>query len=92
MAPPAQTRLSTKGQVILPAELRKKRGWKPGQVLEVRETPEGLLLAPAAVFPPTPQGAAFGALKLADGRVLSIEDMERAIELEVRARHERGRY
>ena len=93
MAPPApSTRLSTKGQVILPAELRKKRGWQPGQVLEVRETQEGLLLTAAPAFPRAAAGAAFGLLRRADGPVLLIEDMDRAVADEARARHARGRY
>jgi len=38
------TRLSTKGQVILPKDLRDKRGWKPGAEFVVEERPEGVLL------------------------------------------------
>ena len=92
--PPAAptTRLSTKGQVILPAELRKKRGWHPGQVLEVQETPEGLLLKPAPLFPRTEPGAAFGMLRPPDGRARTIEEMNEGIVDEVLARHARGRY
>lgn len=92
--PPAAptTRLSTKGQVILPAELRKKRGWQPGQVLEVQETPEGLLLKPATLFPRTEVGAAFGMLKSPFDRSVTIEEMNQGIVDEVRRRHARGRY
>jgi AbrB family looped-hinge helix DNA binding protein len=90
---PSTTRLSTKGQVILPADLRRKRGWQAGQVLEVEETPEGLLLKAAPLFPMTEIGAACGILgSPPDGRTRSIEDMHRAVEAEVRARHGRGRY
>lgn len=38
------TRLSTKGQVILPKDLREKRGWKPGASFVVEERPDGVLL------------------------------------------------
>jgi AbrB family looped-hinge helix DNA binding protein len=88
------TRLSTKGQVILPAALREKRGWKPGQVLEVEETPQGLLLKEVApsYFAPQPAGAAYGILHRPGQRALSIEEMDEAITAEVLARHARGRY
>jgi AbrB family looped-hinge helix DNA binding protein len=36
--------------MILPADLRRKYGWRPGQVLEVHDTPDGLLLKPAPLF------------------------------------------
>jgi AbrB family looped-hinge helix DNA binding protein len=88
----ATTRLSTKGQVILPAELRKKRGWQPGQVLEVQETPEGLLLKPAPLFPRTTPDQVFGMLHPPDGRTRTIEEMNQGIVDEVLARHARGRY
>jgi AbrB family looped-hinge helix DNA binding protein len=88
------TRLSTKGQVILPAALREKRGWKPGQVLEVEETVAGLLLKAAAppFFAPQPAGAAAGILHRPGQRALTIEEMDEAITAEVLARHARGRY
>lgn len=35
------TRVSTKGQVVLPAEIRRRRHWDPGTYLTVEETPEG---------------------------------------------------
>ena len=89
----ATTRLSTKGQVILPASLRDKRGWRPGQVLEVEETPDGILLRAATPFPETARGAAFGILAPSPiGRPLTIEEMHEAIATEARARHARGRY
>jgi AbrB family looped-hinge helix DNA binding protein len=86
------TRLSTKGQVILPAELRKKRGWQPGQVLEVHETDEGLLLKPAPLFPRTTVGAAFGMLRSPLDRPPTIEEMNQGIVDEALRRHARGRY
>lgn len=90
--PPTTTRLSTKGQVILPSALRRKCGWQPGQVLEVVETEQGLLLKPAGTVPPAAPGAAFGMLRPADGRARTLGDMERAITEEIAERHARGRY
>ena len=42
------TVLSSKGQVIIPKALRAARRWGPGTQLEVHDTPEGVLLRPAA--------------------------------------------
>jgi AbrB family looped-hinge helix DNA binding protein len=47
------TTLSTKGQVILPKSIREGRRWGPGTRLLVEDTPEGVLLKPAPLFPPT---------------------------------------
>lgn len=49
----ATTRVSTKGQVILPKAVRVKRNWPAGAELVVEDTPEGVLLKAAPVFPPT---------------------------------------
>ena len=87
----ATTRLSTKGQVILPASLRDKRGWRPGQVLEVEETPAGVLLRPEKPFPPTTFEEVEGILKY-KGKAKTLKEMDEAIALGVRDRHARGRY
>ena len=42
------TVLSSKGQVIIPKALRVARRWGPGTQFEVHDTPEGVLLRPAA--------------------------------------------
>jgi AbrB family looped-hinge helix DNA binding protein len=38
------TRLSTKGQVVIPRAVRERRRWRPGQPLEIVETDDGVLL------------------------------------------------
>jgi AbrB family looped-hinge helix DNA binding protein len=87
------TRVSTKGQVILPAELRTKRGWQAGQVLEVQETPEGVLLKAAPMFARTTVDQVAGMLgSPEDGRTRTIEDMHQAVVEEARRRRARGRY
>ena len=49
----AHTRLSAKGQIVIPKAVRDARGWVPGTDLEVVDRPDGLLLratpAPAKV-------------------------------------------
>jgi AbrB family looped-hinge helix DNA binding protein len=44
------TRLSTKGQIVLPKSLRTERAWEPGTEFTVEETCDGILLRPAALF------------------------------------------
>ena len=85
----ATTTLSTKGQVILPAELRRRRGWAAGMRLAVVETPEGVLLKPEPVYPPTRLEDVAGVL-YREGPPISIEEMDAAIVREIRRRHGRG--
>ena len=42
----AQTRLSAKGQVVIPKDVRDRLGWPQGSELEVIETGDGVLLRP----------------------------------------------
>ena len=49
------TTLSSKGQVVIPKELRDARQWHAGMSLTVEEVPQGLLIRPARkpLFAPT---------------------------------------
>ena len=85
------TTVSTKGQVILPKAIRLKRKWGAGIKLIVEDTPEGVLLKAAPMFPPSRMEDVFGSAGY-KGPPISIEDMDAAIEKEVRRRHARGRY
>jgi AbrB family looped-hinge helix DNA binding protein len=40
----AQTRISEKGQVVVPKATRDRLGWQPGTDLDVIETGDGILL------------------------------------------------
>jgi AbrB family looped-hinge helix DNA binding protein len=42
----ATTKLSAKGQVVIPADVRRALGLKPGQTLQVRQTGSGIILTP----------------------------------------------
>jgi len=85
------TTLSTKGQVILPKSIRERRRWGPGTRLVVEDTPEGVLLKPAPLFPPTRPQDVYGMLKYS-GPPKTIEEMDAAITAEVKRRHARGRH
>jgi AbrB family looped-hinge helix DNA binding protein len=85
------TRLSTKGQVIIPKAVRESRSWGPGTKFTVEETKEGILLRPAKLVPRTTLEQVFEMLKW-NGKPATIADMDEAIAREVRRRHARGRY
>ena len=84
----AKTKVSTKGQVILPKAIRDKRKWTPGTELTVEETPAGVLLKSAPRFAPTRVEDVAGMLhgKLPAGRILSVEEMDEAVAAEARRR------
>jgi len=85
------TRLSSKGQIVLPKSVRDARSWKPGTEFAVDETSDGILLRPLRPFPPTSIAEAYDCLKYT-GRPKTLHQMEKAIAKGVRARHDRGRY
>jgi AbrB family looped-hinge helix DNA binding protein len=85
------TTVSTKGQVILPKAIRRRRHWEPGTKLTVEETPDGVLLKAVPIFPPTRPEDVFGSLKY-DGPPKTLEEMDAGIVAEAKRRHARGRY
>jgi AbrB family looped-hinge helix DNA binding protein len=87
----AATTVSTKGQVILPKAIRQRRRWGPGTRLLVEDTPDGVLLKPAPLFPPTRPEDVFGMLRHS-GPPKTLAEMDAAITAEVKRRHARGRY
>lgn len=85
------TRLSSKGQVILPKSVRDGRGWRPGTEFAVEEVRGGVLLRPLRPFKQTTVDEVFGCLKY-KGRPKTLPQMKKAVAAGVRARHGRGRY
>ena len=67
------TKLSSKGQVIIPKALRSTHHWEPGLELMVIDTGDGLLLKPKAPFAPANLSEVFGMFK---GRVTPRTDEE----------------
>lgn len=86
----ATTKLSTKGQIVLPKEIRSSHAWGPGTEFTVEETRDGILLRPARRFPPTKVEDVAGCLrpKLNPKNI----DTRLAVALGVARRRARGRY
>jgi AbrB family looped-hinge helix DNA binding protein len=76
-------RLSSKGQLVLPAALRNAHRWGEGDEFVVEEVPEGLLLRPRKPFPAARLDEVAGSLRYA-GPPKSIEEMDAAIAAAVR--------
>ncbi len=72
------TKLSSKGQVILPKSVRVAHNWQAGVEFAVEEVAEGVLLRPLKPFPMTRIEDVTGCAGYRGARK-SIEDMERAI-------------
>ncbi|MBZ5604064.1 MAG: AbrB/MazE/SpoVT family DNA-binding domain-containing protein [Acidobacteriia bacterium] len=86
-----KTRLSTKGQVILPKSVRESKHWAPGTEFTVEIVREGVLLRPLKPFPPRKLDEVSGCLKYS-GPAKTIEEMNEAIAREVKRRRALGRY
>ena len=82
------TTVSTKGQVILPKEIRRQRRWGAGTRLVIEDTPDGVLLKALPLFPETRPEDVFASLPH-DGPPKSLEDMQAGILAEARRRHAR---
>ena len=86
-----KTRLSTKGQIILPKNIRTSRAWGPGTEFIVEETGDGVLLRPAGLFPATELDEVAGCLR-SKRTAKTTAQMRAAIERQVTRRHDRSRY
>ena len=84
------TRLSSKGQVVLPSSIRNAHRWDTGTEFQVHETPDGILLKPLAPRTHSRIEDVAGCLKAK--RRVSLGEMEAAVAREAKARHARGRY
>ena len=85
------TRLSSKGQIVLPKTMRDEHHWTAGTDFTVEDTGDGVLLRPIKSGDATRLDDLIGSLR-AEGPVRSIEEMDAAIDAELRDRRGRGRY
>jgi AbrB family looped-hinge helix DNA binding protein len=85
------TRLSSKGQIILPKSVREARHWRAGTEFLVESTDEGVLLRPLKPLSPSRLDEVAGRLATSHP-ARSIAEMDDAIDAELAARRDRGRY
>ena len=82
------TKLSSKGQIILPKHIRTAHKWQPGAEFQVEDTPEGVLLRPLKPFKVTRLKDVIGCTGYT-GLKKTIEEMNAAIAAGVKATHDR---
>jgi AbrB family looped-hinge helix DNA binding protein len=85
------TKLSTKGQILLPKSIRDRHNWVPGIEFTIEDTPQGLLLRPLKPFKPTRHEDVYGCAGYS-GPAKTLEEMDQGILEEAKKRHARGRY
>ena len=85
------TRLSSKGQLVLPKAIRDADQWREGTEFLVERVAEGVLLRPLRPVPETRLEDVIGSTGY-HGPTRSIADMQLAVEQGVKARRDRGRY
>jgi len=83
------TKLSSKGQVVLPKSVREEHGWAPGTEFVVESTPDGVRLRARAPFPRTDLRQVFGSVPYS-GPAKSLEDMDAGIRRAVVKRDRRA--
>lgn len=77
------TKLSTKGQVVLPKSLRAAHRWKSGTEFVVQEWEEGILLVPKVSSKSGTWDSVLGCLPYS-GRRKSIREMDEGVAAETR--------
>jgi AbrB family looped-hinge helix DNA binding protein len=83
------TKLSSKGQVVLPKSVREAHGWPPGTEFTVESTPDGVILRARSPFQRTTLDEVAGSAGYA-GRAKSLEEMEAGIRSAVAGRSRRA--
>ncbi len=81
------TKLSSKGQVIIPKAIRSRHHWETGQEFIVINQKDNIILKPKAPFTETCLGEVEGFLKH-NGNPLSLEDMDKAIQTGIKRLHQ----
>lgn len=74
-----RTKLSTKGQIVLPKNLRASHDWRPGTEFLLEDTEEGVLLKPLKPLKLTRLEEVLGCSGY-KGPAKSLQQMERAIQ------------
>lgn len=80
------TKLSSKGQVIIPKAIRNSHHWEAGLELNVIDTEDGVLLKPRTPFAESNIEDVSACLKY-NGEKKTLADMEAAIQQGIRDTH-----
>lgn len=73
-------RLSTKGRLVVPKEIRQRHGWTDGTELTLEDLGDGVLLRPTRRFPETTLDDLVGCTEY-KGPAKSLKEMEAGIAL-----------
>lgn len=84
------TRLSTKGQLVIPKEVRERHGWQPGVELEIEDRESYVIVHAAGEVPETTLDELIGCAGY-EGPPRSLGEMEAGIAEGARRSHPRGR-
>jgi AbrB family looped-hinge helix DNA binding protein len=83
------TRLSSKGQLIVPKSIRDQKQWDPGMEFTVEFCGDGILLRPTERFPRTTLDQVAGCLGYS-GPVKTLDEMDEGIARMMKDKHGRG--
>ena len=82
------TKVSSKGQVVIPKAVRDRHGWDAGTELTVEDRPDGVLIRAKRAksgLKPTTLGEVVGMVKY-EGPPKTLADMEKGIDAALRER------
>ena len=82
------TTLSSRGQIVIPKELRDARRWHAGTSFIVEEVAQGILLKPVSAFTPSVLDAVMGCTAYR-GPAVSQAEIDAALDADVGRRHVR---
>jgi len=83
------TKLSSKGQVVLPKSVRDAHGWGPGTEFVIESTTDGVRLRARVPFARTQLDQVFGSVRHV-GPVKTLDEMDQGIRSAVARRHRRS--
>jgi AbrB family looped-hinge helix DNA binding protein len=84
------TKLSTRGQIVLPLRIRSSHAWSSGTEFTVEEMGDGVLLRPVSALPPSSLDLVAGCLPY-KGRPKTLAQMRSAIARKAAKRYSPGR-
>ena len=79
------TKLSSKGQVIIPKTIRESHHWKSGTEFVIENTPAGILLKPRKLFTPTRLAEGLGCAGY-KGPAKTLREMVEGIDTDLKRR------